>query len=114
LVTGVPPVSFQANTLKHSNLVNNSFYFIKRILLHVQQKLHVTLIGLVNGSPISEIPFSFCTFFSQNVAFVGMFPFNFPCSGEPETFFGAGIRFHLWHNPTLLKCYQRTVLFLFR
>jgi len=69
-------------------------------LLHVQQKLHIALICFVNGGPVTEVTFPLLTFFGKNVAFVGMFPFNFPCSGEPETFFSSRIRFHLWHNPT--------------
>jgi hypothetical protein len=81
------------------SLLKGTFGNQKR-LLHIQQKLNVTLIGLVNGSPISKVPFTFCTFFSQNVAFVGMFPFNFSTSGKSKTFFSSGVCLHFWHNPT--------------
>jgi hypothetical protein len=51
----------------------------------------------VNGTEVSQIPFSFGCFFSQDVTFKSMLALNFSASGNGKPFFGTGIRFHLWH-----------------
>jgi hypothetical protein len=76
-------------------LFKNSIYS----LLHDQHQLHIADIGTVDRSPVTQITFALGTFFSQNVAFVSMFSFDFSCSGKSEPFFGTGIGFHFWHFP---------------
>jgi len=66
-------------------------------LLHAEHQLDILFVRFVYQPGIGEVSLSLGGFLGKNVAFEGMFPFDFPCSGDGEPFLGTGHCFHLWH-----------------
>jgi len=66
-------------------------------LLHCKHKLHIAFVRFVNESEVSQIPFSFCRFFGQDVTLKSVFALNLAASGDGKPLFCTGISFHFWH-----------------
>ena len=66
-------------------------------LLQAKQLAHALHVGFVHQAHVREVAFLLLRLFRQDVAFVSMFPFNFPCSGKSESFFGTGVSLHFRH-----------------
>ena len=65
--------------------------------LTLEHLLYIRFIGLIYQRRIGKVTFPFRGLFGQNVAFVGMLPFDFSGPRKRKPFLGTGFRFHFWH-----------------
>jgi hypothetical protein len=55
------------------------------------------LIRFLDDGGVIQIAFSLLALLGQNVAMVGMLPFDFAGARQFKTFFGSGLGLHFWH-----------------
>lgn len=65
-------------------------------------------VSIRHKSGVVEISLTFFRLFSQDVAMISVFPFDFPCAGERETLLRRGIGLYLWHLIKKFSCLKFT------
>ena len=65
-----------------------------------------------NGA-VSQVTFSLCRFFGENVAVIRVMSLDFSGAGQSESFLDSGFRFNFWHFFKFLKFILRACRILF-
>lgn len=66
--------------------------------LNGQQALDTSVLSLVHDDTGAQVALCFRRFFAHQVAHTRTVALDFTAASHRKTFFGAGMRLHLWHN----------------
>lgn len=66
-------------------------------LLKGEQGFYVAFVNFGDETEVGEVTFLLFGLLGQNVAFEGVFSFDFSRAGKDEPFFGTGVCFNLGH-----------------